>query len=72
VLVAILAGVLLLMALGAALAGWRTKKLQSSDTFAPTDHVEVIKGGYSLGRTVLPTEVHHDGDGDDPDFQPGD
>jgi hypothetical protein len=68
--VAILAGVLLLMALGAALAGWRTKKLQSSDTFEPTDHVEVVKGGYSLRRTVLPTEVHHDDDA--PDFQLGD
>jgi hypothetical protein len=68
--VAILAGVLLLMALGAALAGWRTKKMQASDTFAPTDHVEVIKGGYGVGRTVLPTEVHHDDDA--PDFQLGD
>ncbi len=78
-LVAILAGVLLLMALGAALAGWRTKKLQSLDTFAPTDHVEVIRGGYSVGGTgmrgigtgiVYPREVHHDDD--EPTFQPGD
>jgi len=69
-LVAILAGVLLLMALGAALAGWRSKKLQSSDTFAPTDHVEVTRGGSSLRGVVLPHEVHHDDD--EPDFQLGD
>ena len=56
------------MALGAALAGWRAKRLQSSDTLAPTDHVEVTRGFGPRGWRRI-SEIHHD---DGPTFQPGD
>ncbi len=66
--VAILAGVLLCTCLGAALAGWRAKQLQSSDTFAPSDHVEVERRWNRRASGAV--EVHHD---DDPEaFHLGD
>jgi hypothetical protein len=70
VLIAILGGILLLLAVFAALAGWRRNKLQSSDTFAPTDHVDIVRGPGLGGRGYLDHEVHHDDD--EPGFQLGD
>jgi hypothetical protein len=71
-LLGVLGGVLLLMALGAGLAGWRQRKLQSSDTFAPTDHVEVRRGfgNSTWGFSRINPTVHHEHD--PPEYQPGD
>jgi hypothetical protein len=66
----ILLGVALVMAVLAALAKRRAASIQSNPNFAPTDHVEVDRGGFGLRGIVLPTETRHDDD--PPTFEPGD
>jgi hypothetical protein len=74
-IVLILFGVLVLVAIGAALAQWRAKRIQGNPDFAPTDHVELDKLGWighGPGGTAVsyPTEEHHDED--PPSFHMGD
>jgi hypothetical protein len=69
-LVFIVLGAFVVLGLLAGLAQRRAKAIQADPNFAPTDHVEVQRGGFSLGRLVLPTEDHHDDD--PPGFQMGD
>jgi hypothetical protein len=74
VVVIVVVVVLVGLALGAALAQRRVSRLQSSDTFAASDHVEVPRtfgpGHTRPGTIERSLSVHHD---DDPqEFHEGD
>ncbi|HEV3212070.1 MAG TPA: hypothetical protein VGZ03_01605 [Acidimicrobiales bacterium] len=69
-IILILLGVLVVMAVGAGLAQWRAKSIQSNPNFAPTDHVEVARFGWGRRSRSMPLEHHHDED--PPGFQIGD